>query len=370
MRFDAIIGQEEVKARLRQMVTEGRMPHATLLLGPPGSGSLALALATASYLLCTGNKEADVCGACAHCLKSQKLIHPDLHFSFPVTGANVVSDHHLPAWRLALLENPYLDVNSWLQRIGAENKQGNLNKDECLSIIHKISLKPFESEQRVLVLWMPEFLGKEGNRLLKLIEEPPAQTYFILVAENAELILPTLLSRCQLVKIPPLPDQDVVRGLAHRFPEVSDQAPAIAYLANGNFNEALLIAQRKDNPEANAFLDWMRKAYQGNGQELVRWAEQAASWGRENQKHFLQFSLYFLRELLALKIGGGLAVRLQQSELEAAQRLASLLEVEMMEQLSRLWSDNMLGVERNAHPKILFLDASIQMHHIMRQGPR
>ncbi len=369
MRFDAIIGQEDVKARLRQMAGEGRMPHATLLLGPPGSGSLALALATASFLLCTGGKQGDVCGACPHCLKTQKLIHPDLHFSFPVTGANVVSDHHLPAWRTALLENPYLDVNSWLQRIGAENKQGNLNKEECLSIIHKISLKPFESESRVLLLWMPEFLGKEGNRLLKLIEEPPAQTYFLLVAENAELILPTLLSRCQLVKVPALSDKDVIQGLKRRFPELADQAPAIAYLANGNFNEALLLAQRKDNPEANAFLDWLRKAYQGNGQELVQWAEQASSWGRENQKHFLQFGLYFLRELLALKIGGGLAVRLQQNELDAAKRLVSLLEIEKIEQLSRLWSDNILGVERNANPKILFLDASIQMRHIMR-GPR
>ncbi|RMG84042.1 MAG: hypothetical protein D6714_08740, partial [Bacteroidetes bacterium] len=213
MLFNDVLGQQAAKDSLRQMAMSDRVAHALLFAGPGGSGSLSLALAFAQYLLCARPTPTDACGQCPHCLKAAKLIHPDIHFSFPTIGTNVKSDHFLPQWRQAMATNPYLSLNDWLQKIGAENKQGNINKEECLNIIRKMSLKTFESPRKVLIIWRPEFLGKEGNRLLKLIEEPPENTHFILVAEQPDQILNTILSRCQLFKIPALTDSDIVAGL-------------------------------------------------------------------------------------------------------------------------------------------------------------
>ena len=201
MQFNELIGLDRSIDRLRSMAQPGRMPHAMLLVGPEGSGKLPLALALAQYLLCEQRTDADACGQCSNCRKLQILQHPDLHFVFPVVGSKMTSDQYLVQWRAALAENPYLNVNDWLQSIGAENKQGNISKEECLAIVKKLSLKSFESRSKVMLIWLPEYLGKEGNRLLKIIEEPPVDTYFILVAQQTELILNTILSRCQLLKV-------------------------------------------------------------------------------------------------------------------------------------------------------------------------
>jgi DNA polymerase-3 subunit delta' len=257
-----------------------------------------------------------------------------------------------------------MDANAWLREIGSDNKQGNINKDECNAILHKISFKPFEADIRVLLMWLPEYLGNEGNRLLKLIEEPPDDTFFILVAENAGLILNTILSRCQLTKIPALTDTEIVQAIQHRFPELGDKAPALAYMANGNFNEAILLAEQRENVEAGALVDWLRKVYKPQGRDIVKWSEKAASWGRDGQKHFFQYGLFFLREMLLLKLGTPMPPRLAEPELGSAKALGQLLSTEQIEQLARLWSDCILWIERNANPKILFLDTSIQMTHI------
>ncbi len=370
MLFRQVIGQQEVKALLCQIGAQERVPHATILLGPPGSGALPLAIAWASMLLCSRPQEEEPCGTCPHCVKSLKLIHPDLHFSFPTVsdkdGGKTTSDKFLPAWRKALEANPYFSVTDWLLQISKENKQGNITKEECLSIYHKLSLTSFESSKRILIMWLPEYLGKEGNRLLKLIEEPPQDTYFILVAENADLILPTILSRCQIIKVPPLRDEEIVHALLERQPELGEKAVAIAYLANGNFNEALELAHEKESVESGALLQWIRKTYAGKPMEMLRWSEEAATWGREKQKHFLLFGLHFLRELLLLRLDTGLAARLQGTELDFALKFAPYVDEEKIEQISRLWAECVFAVERNANTKILFLDASIQMNFILK----
>ncbi|NBC05769.1 MAG: hypothetical protein GVY26_01075 [Bacteroidetes bacterium] len=366
MQFQDIIGQSSVKQRLRRMASGGRMPHAMLLLGPSGSGKLALAVAMAQYVLCQNPTEEDACGQCSSCLKAKKLVHPDLHFSYPTVGTNATSENFLAQWREALLANPYLSANDWLQHIGAENRQGNITKEECVSIIRKLNLKTFESTHKVLVMWLPEYLGKEGNRLLKLIEEPPENTLFILVAENQELILNTILSRCQLVNVRALEDEDVQQGLRHKgLPE--QEAQSIAYMANGDYREALLLAENRENDNAKRFLQWMRNGYQGKPINMVRWSEDFAKQGRESQKHFLKYALHFLRELTLLKtVGPDARIRLQGNELESAKKMAGVFEIEQAEQLSRLFSDCAFAVERNANPKVLFLDASIKMHYILK----
>lgn len=367
MVFDDVIGQEQPKALFRQMIRTERMPHALLLLASAGSGGLPLALALAQYLLCEQKTESEnACGQCAHCRKAAKYVHPDLHFSFPTIGTNALSDHFLPQWREALAANPYQEVNDWLQHIGAENKQGNINKDECRNIIRKLSLKSFESPRKIIVLWLPEYLGNEGNRLLKLIEEPPDQTVFILVAENQELILNTILSRCQLVKIGPLSDEEVAEALAQRKGIPATDAMAIAQLASGNFSDALKAAQQDESDQAVRFLDWMRRCYKGQPKEMVEWSNTFAGQGRENQKHFLQYALHFWREFLVLKTRGEDVVRLREREKQTAIGMAKVIQLPQLEAIIALLGDCMFYIERNAHPKLLFLDASIQINHIIK----
>jgi|APTNR8051073442_1049403.scaffolds.fasta_scaffold01675_11 DNA polymerase-3 subunit delta' len=367
MLLEGVIGQAQAKELLGRMIRTDRLPHALLLLGPPGSGGLALAWAAARYLLCTQRGEHDACGQCPACQKTGKGIHPDLHFSFPTIGSKMTSDAFLPKWREALAANPYMEVNDWLQRIDAENKQGNITREECVHIVRKLSLKPYESPYKVLLMWLPEYLGNEGNRLLKLIEEPPDQTIFLLVAEDQEQILPTILSRCQLVKVNPLADDEIVAGLQHRLGLGPDEALAAAQLAGGNFNEALSLAAVQENDHARRFLAWMRACYKGRPVEMTRWVEGFAELGRENQKHFLRYALHFWRELLALKFGGGgIKARLRSEELETARRMADIVGLEQLGALIRLLDDCTYHVERNAHPKVLFLDASIRMHHILQ----
>ncbi|MFN0016407.1 MAG: ATP-binding protein, partial [Saprospiraceae bacterium] len=302
------------------------------------------------------------------CRKSIQFIHPDIHFSYPTVGANAVSTNFSKEWRSALSENPWLDANTWLQRIGAENKQGNITKEECNAIIKKLSLKIFEGRYKILLMWLPEYLGKEGNRLLKLIEEPPDQTIFLLVAENADAILPTVLSRCQIVKTDPLQDEDIATALQEKRGLDPERARQIAFLAEGDFNHALSSADNPDNDDAALLLDWLRKCWRGNGVEIVRWTDAFAKLGRENQKQFLHYSLHFLRELLALVATQKPDARLRPEEMKTAQNMATVLNFDKITRLATILNDNIYFIERNANPKILALDTSIQMHKIMKSA--
>lgn len=368
MRFSNLIGQQAVATQLRSMYQHGRMPHALLLLGPEGSGKLALAIALAQYLLCDNRNDTDACGECTHCQKMQHLVHPDLHFVFPVVGSKITSDTYLAQWRAALEDHFYRNANDWLQYIGAENKQGNITKEECLAIVKKLSLKTFESQSKIMLIWLPEYLGKEGNRLLKIIEEPPANTFFILVAQNAEQILNTILSRCQLIKVNALSDAEVIAGLEQKYPDIAaEKVASIAYRSAGNFNEAIKLAEAKENDHVALFLDWLRKAYVGNGIELVAWGEAFAKLGRENQKQFFQYTLHFLREFLQLKLVPEKPSRLGVKELKTGKNLVKVLSIEQVEQMVQLFTDAAYYIERNGHPKIIMLDVSIQLAKIMKR---
>ncbi|MFN0037574.1 MAG: ATP-binding protein [Saprospiraceae bacterium] len=392
------IGQQRTKDFLASLATSGRVPHALLFLSPTGGGGLALATAFAQLLQCENaipnsasvegssfivhrSSFKTACGQCPACRKAAQYAHPDIHFSFPTVGANAVSTDFLKEWRAFLTESPYADANTWLQRLGAENKQGNINKEECNAILKKLSLKAFEGRYKILLMWLPEYLGKEGNRLLKLLEEPPEQTVFLLVAENQDLILNTILSRCQLVKLDPLSDQEVAEGLVQQRSLAPERARQIAFLSGGDFGAALAAADAPVADDAQLLLDWLRKCWRGHAVEMVRWTEEFAKLGRENQKQFLHYGLHFLRELLALtfapssiEAGMGLpaegakagAVRLRPEELATAQNMAKVLDFEKIAQIASLFNDNIYYIERNANPKILFLDASIQMHRIMK----
>jgi DNA polymerase-3 subunit delta' len=388
------IGQQRTKDFLASLAASERVPHALLFLSPTGGGGLALANAFAQLLQCersgigpraeSGGMFEDepvpitelkpggfeACGECSACRKAQAFAHPDIHYSFPAVGPNVVSTNFLKEWRLFLTESPYADVNSWLQRLGADNKQGNINKDECNAILKKLSLKAFEGRYKILVMWLPEYLGKEGNRLLKLIEEPPEQTIFLLVAENQDLILNTILSRCQLVKLDPLSDEVVAQGLVQQRGIGLERARQIAFLSGGDYGAALSAADAPATDDAQLLLDWLRKCWRGHAVEMVRWTEDFAKLGRENQKQFLQYGLHFLREMLSLVSTGNPTMRLRPEELATAQNMAKVLDFEKIAKIVGLLNDNIYYIERNANPKILFLDTSIQMHRIMKSQTR
>jgi DNA polymerase-3 subunit delta' len=367
MQFKHIVGQAAVKQRLLNTVTENRVSHAQLFLGPEGSGGLPLAIAYAQYLSCEDKQPDDSCGICSSCRKYEKLMHPDLHFSYPFFAKHKddTALTFIEQWREALGANPYLSLDSWRGYLDAENKQANINIAECHQIIKKLSFKPFESIYKILILWLPEYLDKEGNALLKIIEEPQPNTLFILVAQNQDQILNTILSRTQLVKIPALGYEEVKDFLIAEHNQTEDAAAEIAYLSNGNLTEALTMLQQDNKGYHNLFVQWLRLCFSNKGLEVLTFVDQFAKMGRENQKNFLRYGISFIRECCLLMAGAGNLVHLPAKELETAQKMTNVLSISKAQDISTELEKAHYHVERNANPKILFLDVSLQIIKIL-----
>jgi len=363
MQFKEIVGQDTIKQRLMNTVNENRVSHAQLFLGPEGSGSLALAVAYAQYLCCEDKQPDDSCGICSSCRKYQKLMHPDLHFSYPFFAKHKDDNAltFIEQWREAFLAYPYLNLDIWRDYLDAENKQANINIAECHQIIKKLSLKPFESTYKILILWLPEYLDKEGNALLKIIEEPQPNTLFLLVAQNQDQILNTILSRTQLVKIPALEYDEIKEHLISKYNQTEDAAAEIAYLCNGNLTEALIMLQQENKGYHKLFIDWLRLCFGNKGLEILSFVDQLAKMGRENQKNFLRYGISFIREICLLMAGAGNLVHLPASELETAQKMTNVMNISMAQTISAELEKAHYHVERNANPKILFLDVSLQI---------
>jgi DNA polymerase-3 subunit delta' len=376
MQFKEIIGQEELKHKLIENARSNRIAHAMMLMGPEGNGSLPLALAFAQYIQCENKQEDDSCGHCPSCTKNQKFIHPDLHFTFPVvikkSGEAPISNDYITEWRTALSANPYMNVNEWLQNIGAENRQGNITVRECHQIIHGMSMKTYESAYKIQIIWMAEFLKEAGNTLLKVIEEPPADTIFILIVENAEMILNTILSRTQLIKINAIDDADVKSALLKRFEMDESSANRITHISDGNFNAALRYAEGQDNGNDKLLHRWLvccfslkHKNSPTNASNLVDWVEEVAKIGRENQKLFLKYALFFLREC-SMVLFTGTSDKLEGEELKFAKGLSSKLSPEQFETLAKLFNQIYYHVERNGNPKILFMSNSFKIASVLK----
>ncbi|MGM0407960.1 MAG: ATP-binding protein, partial [Bacteroidota bacterium] len=310
MQFREVIGHQDIKARLIRTIKENRISHAQLFLGNEGSGNLALAIAYAQYIACLNKQEDDSCGVCPSCQKFKKLIHPDLHFVYPVATSKTVkkdpvSDDYISQWRNIIIENPYINQNKWYGIIDIENKQGIINKNESYEILRKLNLKTFESEYKFMIIWLPEKMNMyAANKLLKFIEEPPDKTLFLMVSENSEQILPTILSRTQLIKIPKIDSDSLYTAICDRFGVNPEKAHDIVHLSNGNFFEALNLIQAEDDDHENfeRFTSLMRLAYQRKLVEIIDWVDEIARIGREKQKSFLSYALRLLRENFMLNI--------------------------------------------------------------------
>ena len=379
MQFKDVVGQSEVKLKMTGMVNTNRIPHAMMLLGPEGNGNLPLALALAQYVQCENKQEDDSCGTCPSCLKNQKFIHPDVHFTFPVVnrkpGETPVSSDYITEWRSALAQNPYMNANDWLQGIGAENRQGNITVKECHEIIKGMSLKTYESNNKIQIIWLAEYLKEAGNTLLKIIEEPPADTIFILVVENIEQVLNTIISRTQLIKANAIDDKDVKEALLQRFEMDDAAARRIARIADGNFNAAQNIAGGQESDHDKLLHKWLvccfnlkLKPTAGNGVNLVEWIEEFSKIGRENQKIFLKYALFFLRECALISFTGH-SEKLEGEELKFATGLSSKLEGEQFERISGIINQLYYHIERNANPKILMMSNSFKIASVFKNEP-
>jgi len=368
MKFSAIAGQDKAKNVLRRMIVQRKMPDCLLLSGPSGVGTLPLAIAAAHGLVCNQPQDGEACGQCSPCGRSFHHLHPDVHFSFPTTGKDVLSDALLPTWREMLLRKPYLTRNDWVGEIASENQQANINKEECFSIRRKLQLTCAEASVKVMIIWLPEYLGKEGNRLLKILEDPPPSAHFILVSEQPDQMLPTILSRCQVIRVPPIPDEVLSETLSKQFPDASARERETAVmLAGGSLAEALHGMESQEDIHAGLLVEWMRRCYKGNGLEMSLWVDEVTQWSREKQKIFIKYSLQFFRSLLVLPHLGAEKSGFTVDLLPTAEKLRLVLSGEALETMSRKVEESATHLERNANPKIIFLTLSISFHQIMQR---
>jgi DNA polymerase III subunit delta' len=399
MQFSDVVGQEPLKQQLAEMVRHNRLSHALLFLGKDGSGALPLALAFSQFVVCTGRPGSisetpapslfgaaqeneppvsaasgsfDSCGNCPSCLKARQLIHPDIHYAYPVipkkSGDKPLSTDYIKEWREFIRLHPYGDVFDWLQFIGAENKQGNITAHECNDIIRKLNLKSFESVYKVLVIWMPEYLGNEGNKLLKLIEEPPPNTLFILVAREESKILPTILSRTQLVRIPALATRDVTEALIQRSGANAEAARQAASISGGDLREAMLLLKDAGNDWEETIRNWLNAALRTGPAEQVKWVAEAAALGREKQKQLLRYFNHLLEQALRLRILGKENVHAPQNEVDFAERINKIATLEQQQAIIGELDKTIYHIERNANAKILFQALTIRIYHIIRNN--
>lgn len=369
MQFGQVIGQQDIKNKLTASVKLDRVSHAQMLLGPMGHGGLPLALAYAQYLNCENPTETDSCGVCGSCVKAQKFVHPDIHFSFPFPNLNKnkLAAEFLTEWREALMEDPYLEKNDWMLKLGAEKKQANIPITECHEIIRKLNLKTFEGGYKILILWLPEHLGKEGNALLKIIEEPPANTIFLLVAESLDLILDTIISRTQILKIPYIAPDELTQALAEQENMDTEHAAWLSQLASGNYNTARQLHQNAANEHTNMFNAWMRLLLMQNTDrgQLLAWVDQFAGWGRETQKHYFLYIMHHLRELIQSKIRKQASPVLTPDEQALHPEIANRLNMARLQAVYDLFNEGHYYIERNANPKILMLSMSIRLNKLL-----
>jgi DNA polymerase-3 subunit delta' len=365
MKKEEVVISDEIKAQVDEMLTSAHIPHAIHFSGPEGSGKFAMALYLAKAILCT-NLENQACHQCPSCLKAEKLIHPDLHFSFPVIGADKSSNDFVQSFREMMKTNPYADFSDWMKLSGGENKQANINKKECNEIIQKIGLKSFEGKSKVLIIWYAEYLGNEGNRLLKLFEEPPANTYFILISEQKDKLLNTILSRFQLISVPPVPKTKMKQVLLHDYGYSDHKAEQISFLSYGNFNKALKLIEGGDEVQYEEdFLEWLRASYKLDPLLIDNWISKFSKYNKEQQKFFLDYCLEFIRTLHLMSYLDREHIRFTDHEYETAKKLMKIVLPESVADVTEIIEESSRALERNANVKILFTERSIQLHEIM-----
>lgn len=373
MFFRQVVGQQELKKRLIRSVEEDHISHAQLFLGREGSGALPLALAFACYVSCTGEKSTDSCGTCPSCIKYQKLVHPDLHLVFPVIKAEsskkAISDNFIHKWREAFIANPYLSLNEWYEVMGAENKQGSIFVDESDEILRKLSLKTYESEYKAVIIWMAEKMNVQAaNKLLKILEEPPPGTLFLLVSASTTTILPTILSRVQIVKLPPIEPRELYDTLMARQGLDEEKATTLVKLSEGNYSRALELIQSENlDQQLEKFADFMRLCFKGDFRLILSWVDETVRSGREKQKEFLLYCLRMVRENFMLNLEATQLNRFSEEEKNFSVKFSRFIHTGNVNEIAAELDKAYYHIESNAYEKLVFLDLAIQVSSLIKR---
>ncbi len=379
MLFQEIVGQDDLKDSLIKVVKNGRLGHALMFTGRFGYGSLGLALALAQYVQCDARTEEDSCGKCPSCQKMSKLVHPDLHFTFPINSSgsstSISCDDFLEQWREIVLGSSYFDLRAWNEHIGLEKKQSLIRVEDSKNILKKLSLKSYEAKYKILVIWAAEKMNADAaNRLLKLIEEPSDNTLIVLVTEDEEKILNTISSRSQIVRIPPI-QPNSVKGYLIAQEEVSEEnALQIAEQAEGDLIRAKGLIHKQEEEELffQLFSEWMRACYEANVERIYKWVEEmsSASYGRERQKRFLQYALNMMREGILRNYSGDQLQTYFGKEDAFLKKFSPFIIAENIVEINELLNEAHYHIERNAYAKIIFMDMSMQFANLLRAKKR
>ncbi len=360
---DQLVSQDVLWNKIRNAIHYGHFPHLSLFSGDPGNVQLVLALATAQALLCIEKEKP--CGRCDACRKVAGLIHSDLHFSFPLHKSTDTCDLYAANWRAALLETPFMGVSHWFAHFTEDSKNANIATREVDRMMGILQLKPFESDRKVLIIWLPEYLGKESNRLLKVFEEPPEETYIILVAESVEQLLPTVRSRAQLFRLHTINMEEASAFLAARSQQAEDLLFAALLTSGGNLHEALQQVDQEGNVSIGFLRKWLQHTYSYQLTGMLEWVEEFSKMNREDQKHFLGWVQRLLSFVLRFK--AGMEPEAQHAYLQYAMKLSGSMQYEQIEQWSILMDEALLAITRNANVKILMTDLSIKLSGILRK---
>ena len=377
MNFARIPGQKEIIGKLIRSVKEERVSHAQMFSGNEGCGSMALALAYARYISCEDRSDHDSCGKCKSCVKYEKMIHPDLHFVFPVIkgkkATDPVSDNYIEEWREFVSKSPFFTLNNWLDSIEVGNAQGMIFASEASEIIRKLSLKTFESDFKIMIIWLPEKMHQAtANKLLKMIEEPPEKTLFLLVSDEPDKVIPTIQSRCQLVRIPVFSETEVENHLINRYGITKEKAADISHVANGNLIRAVELCENESTSLDNLerFKSLMRFAWKRDVISLINWSEDISSTGREAQKIFISFSLRILRENLMLTLGQAenKLVFLTGQEAYFSGKFHPFITGDNVYPLTEEFNLTYSHIEANGNAKLVFLDLALKVTRLLRSA--
>jgi DNA polymerase-3 subunit delta' len=374
MNFKEVIGQQELKKHLLATINNDKVSHAQLFCGPQGSGHFAMAIAYVKFLLCSKRKSDDSCGECSSCKKVNQLSHPDVHFSFPIhlSKANKVekSDDCLKEFREMCLVSPYLGINNWYEQLGNPNKQGIIAVREGEAIIKKLGLKSFEGGYKVLVMWLPELMNNEAaNKLLKLIEEPPPKTLFLLVSNSTDAIIDTILSRTQRINFNGLSETEIANKLVSLGKASTEKALRIAQLSEGNFHKALGLINPLENDQIllSEFINWMRLCYTRNISDTIDWVDNLASLGRERQKEFLIYTLEMFRQAIIGHYSSNTLTLLDEDQEKFLNKFSPFITHLNIVGLNETINKAYYHLERNANPKVLLLDVSLKFYALLKK---
>lgn len=372
MLYAEVVGHEALGAKLRESVRSGRVAHAQLFEGQEGSGALALARAHAQYLTCEQPTEADSCGECTSCKAHAKMQHPDLHWCFPFFKADgqekATSEPHQGTWREAMLEGPYLGVEDWLDRLGADRKQLFISVDEALEVNRKLGLKAFHGGWKVWICWLPETMRVDtANKFLKLMEEPTDRTVMLFVTQHSDRLLATIRSRVQRIQVPNLRPEEATQGLVQRWGVDADMAASLAHVSDGNLAQALRMAKAgQDQPDLERFSAWMRSCWARDGRAVVEGSESFASLGREGQKRFLHFALHLVRQSIVGHYGAKELVRLTPAESAFLTKFSKFIHHDNVMALREALEEAHSDVAGNVNGKLVFVDLSLRVHRLLR----